>query len=86
MDLFYRDLFQKAINAHTLQDLTEPADNFSRRVSYICMSRHCMLCMAKVFEGEFLRENFEKWCNLVRFGVYFDQMFLKIIPKITIFI
>ena len=50
------------------------------------MSRHCMLCMAKVFEGKFLRENFEKLCNLVRFGVYFDQMFLKIILKITIFI
>ena len=49
------------------------------------MSRHCMLCMAKVFEGKFLRENFEKWLNLVRFGVYFDQMFLKIIPKINIF-
>ena len=87
MNLFYRDFFQKAINAHTLQDLTERADNFSRRVGlYICMSRHCILRMAKVFEGKFLRENFEKWCNLVRFGVYFDQMFLKIIPKITIFI
>ena len=49
------------------------------------MSRHCMLCMSKVFEGKFLRENLEKWCNLVSFGVYFDQMFLKIIPKITIF-
>ena len=47
------------------------------------MLRHCMLCMAKVFEGKFLRENFEKWCNLVRFGVYFDQMFLKIVPKIS---
>ena len=32
MDLFYRDFFKKAINAHTLQDLTERADNFSRRV------------------------------------------------------
>ena len=30
------------------------------------------------------RENFLNWCNLVRFGVYFDQM-LKI-SKITIFL
>ena len=29
---------------------------------------------------------FLKWCNLVRVGIYFDQMFLKIIPKIVIFI
>ena len=50
--------FQKAINVHTLHDLTDPPR---------------------------LRENFEKWCNLVRIGVYFDQMFLKIIPKIVIF-
>ena len=40
-----------------------------------------MLCMAKGFVGKFLQENFEKWCNLGCFGVYFDQMFLKIIPK-----
>ena len=53
---------------------------------YICMSRHCMMYIVKVFEGKFLREYFEKWCNLVRFGVYFDQMSLKIIPKITIFL
>ena len=49
------------------------------------MSRHSMLCIAKVFGGKFFRENFAKWCNLVRLGVYFDQMILKIIPKITIF-
>ena len=35
--------------------------------------------------GKFLRENFKKWCNLLRFSVYFDQMFLKIILKFTIF-
>ena len=45
-----------------------------------------MLCMAKVFEGKFLRENFEIWCNLERCRGYFDQMFIKIIPKITIFL
>ena len=42
--------------------------------------------MAKVFEGKLLRENCEKWCILVRFGICFDQMFLEIIPKITVFI
>ena len=39
-----------------------------------------MLCMAKpcALLGGFgdmpPRENFLKWCNLVRFGVYFDQI------------
>ena len=26
------------------------------------------------FEGMHSRENFLKWCNLVRFGVYFDPI------------
>ena len=40
----------------------------------------------KGVRGQVPRENFGKCCSLVRFGVYFAQMFLKIIPKITIFI
>ena len=46
----------------------------------ICMSRSDMLRMAKPcallggFGGMLPRENFLKWCNLVRFGVYFDQI------------
>ena len=51
----------------------------------ICMSRSDMLNMAKpcALLGGFgdmpHRENVLKWCNLVRFGVYFDQiLYLKI--------
>ena len=46
----------------------------------ICMSRGDMLRMAKPcvllggFGGMLPRENFLKWCNLVRFGVYFDHI------------
>ena len=46
----------------------------------ICMSRSDMLRMAKPcallggFGGMLPRENFLRWCNLVRFGVYFDQI------------
>ena len=46
----------------------------------ICMSRSDMLRMAKPcallegFGGMPPREFFLKWCNLVRFGVYFDQI------------
>ena len=46
----------------------------------ICMSRSGMLRMAKPcallggFGGMLPREIFFKWCNLVRFGVYFDQI------------
>ena len=46
----------------------------------ICMSRSDMLRMAKpcAFLGGFggmpPRENYLKWCNLVRFDVYFDQI------------
>ena len=46
----------------------------------ICMSRSDMLRMAKPcallggFGGMPPREMFLKWCNLVRFGVYFDQI------------
>ena len=46
----------------------------------ICMSRSYMLRMAKPyalvggFGGMPPRENFLKLCNLVRFGVYFDQI------------
>ena len=50
----------------------------------ICMSRSDMLRMAKPcallggFGGMPPREIFLKWCNLVRFGVYFDQiLYLK---------
>ena len=45
-----------------------------------CMSQSDMLRMAKPcallggFGGMLPRENFLKWCNLVRFGVYFDQI------------
>ena len=44
------------------------------------MSRSDMMRMAKPcallggFGGMLPRENFLKWCNLVRFGVYFDQI------------
>ena len=57
----------------------------------ICMSRSDMLRMAKPcallggFGGMPPRENFLKWCNLVRFGVYFDQILYLKILKITIF-
>ena len=46
----------------------------------ICLSQSEMPRMAKPcallggFGGMFPRENFLKWCNLVRFGVYFDQI------------
>ena len=46
----------------------------------ICMSRSDMLRMAKScallggFAGMLPRENFLKWCNLVRVRVYFDQI------------
>ena len=46
----------------------------------ICMSRSDMLRMAKPcallggFGGMLPQENFLKRCNLVRFGVYFDQI------------
>ena len=46
----------------------------------ICMSRSDMLRMAKPcallggFGGMPPRENFLKWCHLVRFGVYFDHI------------
>ena len=41
----------------------------------ICMSRSDMLRMTKpcALLGGF-GEKFLKWCNLVRFGVYFDQI------------
>ena len=59
----------------------------------ICMSRSDMLRMAKPcallggFGGMLPRENFLKWCNLVRFGVYFDQILsLKNIQKLPFFI
>ena len=67
----------------------------------ICMSLRDMLRMAKPcaliggFGGMPPREIFLKWCNLVRFGVYFDQIlslknfnnyhFLYKILKITLF-
>ena len=39
------------------------------------------------FGGMLPRENFLKWCNLVRFGVYFDQILsLKNIQKLPFFI
>ena len=37
----------------------------------ICMSRSALL---GGFGGMPIRENFLKWCNLVRFGVYFDHI------------
>ena len=37
------------------------------------MSRSGMRFVRGV-RGHALRENFLKWCNLVRFGVYFDQI------------
>ena len=37
----------------------------------ICMSRSALL---GGFGGMLPRENFLKWCNLVRFGVYFDHI------------
>ena len=59
----------------------------------ICMSRSDMLRMAKPcallggFGGMPPRENFKKWCNLVRFGVYLDQIFyFKKFQKVQFFI
>ena len=40
---------------------------------------------ARGFGGMPPREIFLKWCNLVRFGVYFDQILSLKISKITIF-
>ena len=37
------------------------------------------------FGGMHLRENFFKWCNLVRLGVYLDQILSLKNFKITIF-
>ena len=57
----------------------------------ICMSRSDMLRMAKPcallggFGGMFPRENFFKWCNLVRFRVYFDQILSLFFSKNAIF-
>ena len=56
------------------------AKNFFSSDLEICMSRSDMLRMAKPcallggFGGMHPREIFLKWCNLVRFGVYFDQI------------
>ena len=56
------------------------AKNFFFSDLEICMSRSDMLRMAKPCAllggsgGMPPRENFFKWCNLVRFGVYFDQI------------
>ena len=53
---------------------------FACREATCCAWRSDMLRMAKPcallggFGGMLPRENFLKWCNLVRFGVYFDQI------------
>ena len=49
----------------------------------ICMAKLCALLGR--FGGMPPREIFLKWCNLVRFGVYFDQILSLKISKITIF-
>ena len=60
--------------------------------SGICMSRNNMLRMAKPcamlggFGGMLPRENFLKWCNLVRFRVHFDQISSLFFSKNAIFI
>ena len=36
------------------------------------------------FGGMLLRENFKKWCNLVRFGVYFAAILSKKFAKMFI--
>ena len=67
------------------------AKNFFLPDLEICMSRSDMLRMANPcallggFGGMLPRENFLKWCNLVRFGVYFDQILSLKISKIIIF-
>ena len=38
------------------------------------------------FGGMFPRENFKKWCNLVRFGVYFAAILSKKICKNVYFV
>ena len=40
---------------------------------------------ARGVRGHVSPRNFFKWCNLVRFGVYFDQILSLKISKITIF-
>ena len=62
------------------QDLAGGGQEFFFLDLEICMSRSYMLRMAKPcalvggFGGMPPRENFLKLCNLVRFGVYFDQI------------
>ena len=51
----------------------------------ICMSRSDMLRIARGFGGMLPRENFLKRCNLVRFRVYFDQIWSLFFFKIIIF-
>ena len=57
----------------------------------ICMSRSDMLRMAKPcallggFRGMPPREIFLKWCNLVRFRVYFDQILSLFFSKNAVF-
>ena len=73
------------------QDLAGGGQEFFFSDLEICMSRSDMLLMAKPcallggFEGMLPRETFFKWCNLVRFSVYFDHILSLKNFKITLF-
>ena len=62
------------------QDLAGGGQEFFFRFGNLHVSRSDMLRMAKPcallgrFGGMPPQENFLKWCNLVRFGVYFDHI------------
>ena len=47
---------------------------FSRFGNLHVAKRHAAMRFARGVRGHAPRENFLKWCNLVRFGVYFDQI------------
>ena len=70
------------MTALTLQDLTR----IIFPEVYICMSRPACCTWQRCSGASSSEKILKKGATLVRFGVYFDQMFLKIIVKITIYI
>ena len=80
LNRFYRIELLYNNNQGRPQDLARGGPRIFFSDLEICMSRSDMLCMAKPcallggFGAMLPRENFLKWCNLVRFGVYFDHI------------